>query len=150
MIVNYYETKLYIMMKKIILGFILFLIALILFTGYFFFNETKYFITKASVTQTSFSKDNSYLFVSPLRAKADGDENIRVNIFILNNQGLGVVGKAIALGRNDNLIVEAVQAITDQYGKAVFDVSSTKAGEYYIEVMIDGTTLPQKAHLSFY
>lgn len=137
-------------MKHILFLLFLVLSALLLFTTIFFFRETKLFISRASVSQTSFSVDNSYVFVTPLRAQANGLEKIRINVFVLNNQGLGVLGKQIILGMNPDLTVEAVQGATDQYGKAVFDISSKKTGDYYLEIRVDDIVLPQKAHLSFY
>lgn len=137
-------------MKKIILFLIFTLAVIILSIGFFGLYEVRSLIGRASVTQASFSIDNSYLFVSPLRALANGQEKIRLTIFVLNNQGLGVLGKRASLSPTNNLSIEAVQALTDGFGKAVFDISTMKAGEYYLTVVVDGQTLPQKAHLSFY
>lgn len=121
-----------------------------MFSGFFWLYEAKYFKTRASVSATSFSVENSYVFVSPLKAPADGKEKIRVTAFVLNNQGLGVLGKRTTLGMDAKLNIEAVQALTDNFGKAVFDISSANAGEYYLEIRIDNTLLPQKAHVTFY
>ncbi len=137
-------------MKKNLIFLILFLSILLVFTFYFGLYEARFYIGRASITQQSFSIDNSYLFVTPLRAKANGIEKIRINVFILNNQGLGVMGKEVFLGVNPQLKTEIIQGVTDNYGKAVFDVSSATPGEYYLEVKVDGKILPQKAHLSFY
>ena len=123
---------------------------LISFSFFFGLYEVRFFKSRASVSQASFSVDNSYLFVSPLRAKANGQEKIRITVFVLNSQGLGVLGKEVFLSRDPSLSIDIVQGQTDNFGKAVFDVSSTKAGEYYLEVSVDGQRLPQKAHLSFY
>jgi len=129
---------------------IFFLLVLISFSFFFGLYEVRFFKSRASVSQASFSVDNSYLFVSPLRAKANGQEKIRITVFVLNSQGLGVLGKEVFLSRDPSLSIDIVQGQTDNFGKAVFDVSSTKAGEYYLEVSVDGQRLPQKAHLSFY
>ena len=137
------------MQKKIIYLFI-FLLILLGLSSYFWLYEARFFVGRASVSQQSFSFDNSYLFTSPLRAKANGQEKIRLTVFILNNQGLGVMGKEVFLGIQPDLLIEAIQGTTDNYGKAVFDIAAKKPGEYYLEVKIDGKVLPQKAHLSFY
>lgn len=105
---------------------------------------------RASNIKSEFSLDNSYVFVSPLRAQANKQEKIRATIFILNNQGLGVPGRTVFITQDQNLNIETIQGLTDQVGKAVFDISSAKAGEYYLEVQVDAKRLPQKAHLSFY
>jgi hypothetical protein len=137
-------------MKKHLIFLILFLLILISFSFFFGLYEVRFFKSRASVSQASFSVDNSYLFVSPLRAKANGQEKIRITVFVLNNQGLGVLGKEVFLSRDPSLSVDIIQGQTDSFGKAVFDVTSTKPGEYYLEVSVDGQKLPQKAHLSFY
>jgi len=137
-------------MKKHLIFLILFLLILVSFSFFFGLYEVRFFKSRASVSQASFSVDNSYLFVSPLRAKANGQEKIRITVFVLNNQGLGVLGKELFLSPNPDLSVDIIQGQTDNFGKAVFDVTSTKPGEYYLEVSVDGQKLPQKAHLSFY
>jgi len=137
-------------MKKNILLIVIFLIILIAFSSFFWLYEAKYFVGRASVSQASFSVDNSYLFVTPLKARASQQEKIRATVFVLNNQGLGVMGKRAVLSQDPSLSVEAVQENTDSFGKAVFDISASKPGEYYLEVTVDGQLLPQKAHLSFY
>jgi len=137
-------------MNKLLFFLFLILIVVALFSVFFWLYEAQYFKTRASISSTSFSVENSYVFVSPLKAPADGKEKIRVTVFVLNNQGLGVLGKRTVLGTDTKLNIEAVQALTDNFGKAVFDISSTQPGEYYLEIRIDETLLPQKAHLTFY
>lgn len=129
----------------------LLLLALVLigFSIFFGLYEVKFFSSRATITNTSFSVDNSYIFVTPLRASANGQEKIRVTVFILNNQGLGVLGKKVFLAPDAALNIESIQGLTDSYGKAYFDVSASRAGEYYLEVRADDTPLIQKAHLSF-
>lgn len=137
-------------MKRVFYFLILFFIVLLAFSSFFWLYEVKYKVGRASVTSYSFSIDNSYLFVTPLRARANGQEKIRVTVFVLNNQGLGVMGRRVTLGADENLNAEAIQALTDSYGKAFFDVAAAKQGEYYLEVAVDDAKLKQKAHLSYY
>jgi len=137
-------------MKKNIIFLIIFLLTLIFFSLFFVLYQVGFLKIRASASQASFSVDNSYLFISPLRAKANGEEKIRLTIFVLNNQGLGVLGKNVFLSPDYALSIEIIQGQTDSFGKAVFDITSKKPGEYYLEVSIDGKNLPQKARLSFY
>jgi len=137
-------------MKKNLIFLILFLLLLIAFSLFFALYQVRFLRSRAAVSQASFSVDNSYLFVSPLRAKANGQEKIRLTVFVLNNQGLGVLGKEVFISRDPALLVDIIQGQTDSFGKVVFDIASKKAGEYYLEVSIDGQKLPQKARLSFY
>lgn len=106
---------------------------------------------RASVVNTSFSAENSYVISVPSKAQADGKQKIRVTVFVLNGQGLGVLGKVVTLSSpgSADVVVGTTQPNTDAIGKAYFDISSTAVGEYYMEVKVDGLVLPQKAHLLF-
>ena len=101
------------------------------------------------VSTGRFSPENSYVFASPLSALASGQEQIRVSVFLLDTEGLGVSGKRVFLGQAVELKVKDIQPISDSLGRALFDVSSTKKGEYYIEVGADSQVLPQKARITF-
>ena len=136
-------------MKKSLVFIIILLLVIIGFVGIFGFYEIKFFTGRASVSQASFSIDNSYIFSTPSGARANGQEKIRLTIFILNNQGLGVMGKKIFIGTDPALNIEAIQGLTDSYGKAYFDISSTKPAEYFLEIKADDTVLKQKAHIIF-
>ncbi len=133
------------------LAFIIFLIILVilLFGGYFWFYQVRYFTGRASVKSSIFSVDNSYVFVTPLQAKANGKEKIRIVVFLLDDRGLGVAGQRVELGFYEGLNVEIIQGVTDERGKAVFDVTSLKPGDYYIEIKAGGRKLKQKAHIKF-
>ena len=127
----------------------LFLIVLIGFSLFFGLYEVKFFTNRASIKTVSFSVDNSYVFITPLRARANGQEKIRLTTFVLDDQGLGVMGKKVVLDQDEALNIENIQALTDNFGKAYFDVTSSKTGEYYLKVLVDDIELKQKAHLSF-
>jgi len=138
------------MKKKTIIYLSILFIIFIFFSVLFYFYEVKYFQGRASVTQQDFSPDNSYVFSSPLRAKANNNEKIRTTVFILNNQGLGVEKMTVAFNNSSSLNITVVQGITDAFGKAIFDISSANSGDYYLEFSVNNTPLKQKAHLNFY
>lgn len=137
-------------MKKSALFLLLILVVLLGFVIFFGLYEVKFFTGRASIKTVSFSVDNSYVFITPLRARANGQEKIRVTVFVLDDQGLGVMGKKVVLAAVEALNIENIQALTDNFGKSYFDVISSKTGEYYLKILVDDTELKQKAHLSFY
>ncbi|NTU46045.1 hypothetical protein HGA88_00265 [Candidatus Roizmanbacteria bacterium] len=137
------------MLKRIIIGIIVTIVIFIGFAGFFWMYEARFMIGRASVNQATISVDNSYVFVTPLKARANSLDKIRITVFLLNNQGLGVMGKTIVLGFDNKLKIDAVQETTDANGKTVFDISAANTGEYFIEIKVDNITLPQKAHVSF-
>lgn len=93
--------------------------------------------------------ENSYLFASPLSARADGKEKIRVTIFVLESQGRGVYGKPVFLGEDERLEITPIQAVTDNLGRAIFDISATAPAEYFIEARVGNQLLPQRLRLNF-
>lgn len=95
-------------------------------------------------TLNNVSVINSYVFASPVRAKASSDL-IRVTVFALDDQGGGVYDKKVSLTSNDNsLVIKDIQSLTDETGMALFDVSSVVANTYEVNVLVDGIVLPQK------
>lgn len=132
----------------LIVGFLVFLA--LIGTISLWLYEGKFFVGRASTFQQDYSLENSYVFISPLRATANNQEQIRTTVFLLNNQGLGVQGKTVILSSAPHLVIKIVQATTDTYGKAVFDISSDQKGEYFLKVNVDNKVLPQQVHLSFY
>jgi len=118
----------------------------------FFISQRTTFFGRAytPAVGTNFSPQNSYLFASPLRAAADGQEKIRLTVFLLDFSGRGVAGQTVFLGQNENLTVSAVQPTTDELGRAIFDISAQTAGEYLIEARVGNEILPQRVKISFY
>jgi len=93
--------------------------------------------------------ENSYLFASPLSALSGGKEKIRVTVFLLDSQGKGVPGKAVFLGQNEKLQINSIQAVTDNLGRALFDVAAFTPADYLIEAKVDNQILPQRVKLNF-
>lgn len=102
------------------------------------------------VTSNSVSVNNSYIFASPVRAKVDGDL-IRITVFLLDETGLGVFDKKVEIVNTDPVVViNEVQSLTDETGKAIFDISGSAAGTYFLTVKTGNVTLPQSVKLVFY
>lgn len=137
--------------KLVIPAIIISFLVTILFLLLYFIKNRTYITPKASslnsASQISFT--NSYIFASPVRAKANGDL-IRITIFVLDDQGRGIFGKKVTLGNNnESIIVNNLQSLTDEVGKATFDVSSSATGVFFIEALVDDELLPQKVKVTF-
>jgi len=100
------------------------------------------------VTGGKVSLNNSYVFASPVEAKSGG-EYIRITVFVLDQEGSGIVNKKVSVGNVPNLMFDRNVRETDAYGKAFFDVQSDKASTYVIEAAVDGKALDQKVTVSF-
>ena len=109
------------------------------------------FLNRASGSSSSTPLTaNSYLFASPVAAKADGQQSIRITIFILDGQGLGVSNQTVTLSLPAPLSQKPVQPQTDQYGKAIFDLTSTTADKFKVSASINSGQIPQSLNLVFY
>lgn len=94
-------------------------------------------------TAKSISITNSYVFASPVRASAMGDL-IRVTVFVLDGEGNGLYDQKVSLkADSQDLIIKEVQSLTDETGKAIFDLSSDRAGTFTIDTLANGIQLPQ-------
>jgi len=104
----------------------------------------------ASNSSGSTVLENSYLFASPLQAKADGREKIRITVFLLDGRGLGVGNQTVNLKLPTSITINNQQEITDQSGKAIFDLSSSIAQTINVTAITNNLTLPQKVRVVFY
>lgn len=95
------------------------------------------------------SRENSYIFASPISAFADGISIVRVTVFMLGNQGLGVSGQSVKLKTSGPLTVNQVKSVTDDYGRAIFDVTANTPGNYTLSAGTGDLTLSQTVSISF-
>ena len=96
----------------------------------------------------TFLSTNSYVFASPIRAKVGGDL-IRVTVFILDDNGYGIENKKVSLKIDSEVTVKNVQELTDDIGKAFFDLGSEVKGTYTVEAFVDDVVLDQKVKVVF-
>jgi hypothetical protein len=112
------------------------------------------YLTQAA-RSNKYSLSNSYVFGAPLSAPADGKTRVMVNAFVLNDEGRGVEDVTVELqvvpkeGSTGTPQVNQVQPVTDNFGKAVFEVSSTSVGQYVATAVVDGMEIPQTVTLTF-
>jgi hypothetical protein len=129
---------------------------LILIVSVYLIQKQTFYKSKAySYTETSVSPppnsveiSNSYAFVSPLKAKAGG-EYIRVTVYVLDAQGVGIKGKSAEIGQVEGLTINDVQATSDDSGMVYFDISSSKPGLYIIQPIVEGKILNQRINITF-
>ena len=139
--------------KGIILAVVVFLILLFsLGATIIFVRQRTSFFGRAFTSGGSVGEvalENSYLFASPLQAQVSIKEKIRVTIFILDSQGKGVYNQPVFLGQDERLEITSIQAVTDELGRAIFDVAAKVPAEYLIEARVNNQILPQRVKLNF-
>lgn len=131
--------------------FIIIFLSIALAASLYLVFQTNVFVKRASNSnQSGVVLENSYLFVSPLQAKADNQEKMRLTVFILDGRGLGVANQSVTLSTSSQVSVTQVQPVTDESGKAVFDLSSNIAGQFNVSAKTQSGTLPQQVKVVFY
>ncbi len=115
-------------------------------------------LTRAT-RHSQYSPANSYIFAAPIMAKADGQQKIQVNVFLLDSRGYGVPQKRVDLtvsrddqgqtNVNGSPQIRAVRPLTDEKGQATFEIVSRVPGNYKISASSDGIPISQSVHVSF-
>ena len=129
---------------------LLFLLLALFFSLILIFRTTVFYGKATSVNSSPIVLENSYLFASPLQAKADNQEQIRITAFLLDGRGLGVGNQNVQLISSQSVQTNPIQPYTDETSKAVFDLHSPVAGTYFIEASANGKKIPQKIKIIFY
>jgi hypothetical protein len=130
--------------------FIIGFLSLSLIASLYLVARTTIFQKRASNTNTSYVLENSYIFASPLQAKADNKEQIRITVFLLDGRGLGVANQSVSLSLPQNISITNQQEVTDNTGKAVFDIISSSPQTFHITASVNDAKLPQKVRIIFY
>lgn len=132
---------------------LLFLVLLILIFYYLFYtkktkDQNNKPLNASAVTITGSLQNNSYIFASPVKASVDGDL-IRVTVYLLDNSGYPIVDKKVDLDTTSDLDVKNVQQITDNQGRAIFDIGTDNKGKYNISFVVDGIKDKRSVNVTF-
>lgn len=131
--------------NKIIFGGVGFLISLafVFYLGSFVVPKVLVTLTKATgVSKVSLSK--SFVLGEKIMAKADGVDKCVVNVFVLDADGMGIAGKQVQLSG-----LESQVSVTDNTGKATFELTSTMAKQYELAASIGGASLGKTMKVTF-
>lgn len=118
-------------------------VALIFYLAGFVVPKALVTLTKASGTN-KVSIKNSILIGEKIMAKADGVEKCVVDVFVLDADGKGVTGKQVQLNGLGNL-----SKVSDDMGKARFEVTSTIAKQYELMATVNGQALGKTLTVTF-
>lgn len=95
------------------------------------------------------SVENSYVFASPVAADANGSSVIRITVFLLSTQGLGLSAVKVDLSFDGGIRISQNESTTDTFGRATFDLISNTSGDYTISASVGGVKIPQTVSISF-
>lgn len=126
---------------------------LLLVIVFFLLYDRSYIGLLRSRAQTSsISADNSFLFTVPACGKAGIErQGVRMNIVVLTSAGLGKGGEEcrVIVPLSGGVIARPIQAITDTYGKAIFDILASDQGIFSVRVECGGVVINENQSVCF-
>jgi hypothetical protein len=135
-------TKPILIVSGIVVGMIL-----ILFLSTSVIPQVLITLTKAS-NSGEVVTSNSYMIGEKILAKADGVDKCVVNVFLLDKDGKGSMGKSATLTGMNN--IKAVgSGLSDNMGKITFEMTSAIEKTYSIQATSEGSPLPQTIIVTF-
>lgn len=119
-------------------------IALIIFLGTNVIPKALVTISSRAESGKTISIKNSLIIGEVIMAYANGEDECKVNVFVLDKDGKGVQGKLVQLSG-----LEEQEALTDATGKAAFKVVSTTAGQYTLTASVGGADINGSVTVTF-
>lgn len=130
--------------------FLGFLILLFVLSGAYLVMNPIVLQTSGRASQKSrVAMENSYIFASPLSSCANGASQIRITVFALDGDGLGVEGVPVSVVLPTQFKSQSTGSDTDMYGKVYFDITSTTEGKDRVGALIEGRKLPADVEVDF-
>lgn len=90
---------------------------------------------------------DSYVIGEKILARADGEDKCVVNVFLMDARGRAVPNKTVSLMGMSRIV--AVSEVSDNTGKASFEMRSTEEGQYRIRAEVEGVELPGGVTVTF-
>ncbi|MBI2465308.1 Ig-like domain-containing protein [Candidatus Shapirobacteria bacterium] len=119
----------------------------------FTYGMAAYVVPKALVTMTKaapatvISLEDSKILGERILAKADGKDKCVINVFIMDKNGKGVLGKQVSLEGMDVILPSIVTTNSD--GKATFSMTSVKEGTFKLTAKVGGSPLSREVKVTF-
>lgn len=103
-----------------------------------------------TLSRASFSDkvvvSNSYLVGEKILAKADGEDDCVISVFLLDKNDKAVSGKTVELTGMENI---PLSKASDSDGKITFNLKSTEEKQFKINASYGGQQLPQTIVVTF-
>ena len=102
--------------------------------------------TKAAPA-TKVSVADSYVLGERILAKADGTDNVKVNIFLMDKDSKPVVDESAELTGADD--IKSTNQVSDKTGKISFEIRSMIEGQYKIKASYNGNQIGKELVVTF-
>jgi hypothetical protein len=93
------------------------------------------------------SVNASYLIGEKITAVSNGKDKIKVNVFVVDNKGIGIKGKTVTVSGING--IEPELGVSDNNGQVHFEASSVTEGQYELTASINGVTIPKTVKVTF-
>lgn len=104
-----------------------------------------------SLTQAAPAQDvslaDTIIIGEKVLAKADGEDKSKINVFVMDKSGKGIKGKSVEL--TGNLVGLPMNSMTEDDGRAVFEVGTTTKGQYKLGANVEGIELGKFVTVTF-
>jgi len=119
-------------------------IALVFYLGSFVVPRVLLTLASRASSAQKVSVKNSFLLGEKIMAKADGEDKCVVNVFVLDANGEGILGRRVQLSGLGSL-----DAVSDNLGKATFELTSKIAKQYELAASVNGAPLGKTMKVTF-
>lgn len=89
----------------------------------------------------------SYILGSKIMAKADGEDQCVVNVFVADKNGIALPNKRIEISGADK--IDPAYGLSDQEGKVTFRIVSNKATQYSLKALVENQALSRELTITF-
>lgn len=133
----YFGTVYTLIMRTYFRIFVLVLFLFLLFVSVFMTYENVLYTLRSRATFGAVSSSNSLAVSTPTCVLADGESRSRIYVYCNNARGFGEPHIQVSispLGDAHYMELIPIQGITDDIGKAIFDVTSRKEGMFDLQI----------------
>lgn len=103
-------------------------------------------LTKAAPATVVSLKD-SYFLADKIIAAADGVDEARVNVYVMDKSGKGVANKQVSVKGLETIAPES--AMTNGEGKTSFRITSNNEGQYKLTAVVEGIEMVNTITVTF-
>lgn len=123
---------------------VLFFLIFVLFVSLYLIYEQVRYSLRTRATFGVISSSNSLAVSTPTCVPADGESRSRIYIYCNNARGFGEPHMQVSVAPKGNaqyMEIIPIQGITDEVGKAIFDVTSRKDGLFGLIISCGSTQI---------
>lgn len=103
-------------------------------------------LTQAAPAQ-DVSLESSIIIGEKVLAKADGEDKVKVNVFIMDKSGKGIKGKNVEL--TGSMAGLPMNGLTEDDGKSGFELSSNNKGQFKLGANVEGIEMGKYITVTF-